>query len=235
MLAMIHDFGQDDETAAVIRKELKMEPAEFDKQFIASVDGRNQNHGGWFRPVAEGHEAGRRTGRQEGLRRGDQRGHAPFAICIPTTSRPAASTSFWPKLTWPKAIKRPPSTSWNAMCTSRRAQSGYHQATGRRSGRRRAQEGSRRVLDRLNYIYPMDADCTRGSATLWLDAGNAAGAIREFRAVVARDPLDPAQRTTTWRAPTRLNQPARRGQGRSCWPRWKPRPDSGRRRSCCWN
>ncbi len=32
ILAMLHDFGAGEDTAAVIRKELKMEPEEFDKR-----------------------------------------------------------------------------------------------------------------------------------------------------------------------------------------------------------
>jgi len=38
ILAMLHDFGNDDDTPTVIRKELKMEPEEFDKQFLASLE-----------------------------------------------------------------------------------------------------------------------------------------------------------------------------------------------------
>ena len=38
LLAMLHDFGSDEDTAAVIRKELKIEPAEFDKQFLAQLE-----------------------------------------------------------------------------------------------------------------------------------------------------------------------------------------------------
>ena len=43
LLAMLHDFGNDEDTATVIRKELKMEPAEFDKQFLASVEADTKN------------------------------------------------------------------------------------------------------------------------------------------------------------------------------------------------
>src|ERR1039457_2406059 len=43
LLAMLRDFGNDDSTAAVIRKELKMEPAEFDKQFLAFVEADTKN------------------------------------------------------------------------------------------------------------------------------------------------------------------------------------------------
>jgi Flp pilus assembly protein TadD len=49
------------------------------------------------------------------------------------------------------------------------------------------------ALDRLNYIYPMDPEQHQKLGGLWLDQGNAAGAIREYQAVLARNPLDPAQ------------------------------------------
>jgi len=49
------------------------------------------------------------------------------------------------------------------------------------------------VLDRVNYIYPMDGAQHQQLGLLWLDLNNTAGAIREFQAVLARDPIDPAQ------------------------------------------
>ena len=49
------------------------------------------------------------------------------------------------------------------------------------------------MLDRVNYIYPMDGAQHEQLGLLWLDQNNTAGAIREFRAVLARDPIDPAQ------------------------------------------
>ena len=48
------------------------------------------------------------------------------------------------------------------------------------------------TLDRINYIYPMDADVHRRLGTLWLAQHNYAGAIREFGAVVDLHPLDKA-------------------------------------------
>ena len=49
------------------------------------------------------------------------------------------------------------------------------------------------MLDRLNYIYPMDNEAHQQLGSLWLDLGNLKGAIREFSAVVAHQPLDPAR------------------------------------------
>jgi hypothetical protein len=36
LLAMMHDFATETSTAAVIRKELGMEPADFDRDFVAT-------------------------------------------------------------------------------------------------------------------------------------------------------------------------------------------------------
>ena len=43
LLAMLHDFGAGEDTATVVRKELKIEPAEFDKRFLAYVEADTKN------------------------------------------------------------------------------------------------------------------------------------------------------------------------------------------------
>jgi hypothetical protein len=48
------------------------------------------------------------------------------------------------------------------------------------------------TLDRLNFIYPEDEDLHRQLGALWLAQGNAAGAVREYAAVLALKPLDVA-------------------------------------------
>jgi tetratricopeptide (TPR) repeat protein len=48
------------------------------------------------------------------------------------------------------------------------------------------------TLDQLNFIYPEDEDLHRKLGGLWLAQGNHAGAVREYRAVLAMKPLDVA-------------------------------------------
>jgi len=48
------------------------------------------------------------------------------------------------------------------------------------------------ALDRLNYIDPVDEDLHRRLGDLWFAANNVDGAIREYQAVVAETPVDPA-------------------------------------------
>lgn len=48
------------------------------------------------------------------------------------------------------------------------------------------------TLERLNYIYPQDEELHRRLGELWLAQNNAAGAIREYQAVLAMKPGDQA-------------------------------------------
>ena len=48
------------------------------------------------------------------------------------------------------------------------------------------------TLNRLNYINPLDGDLHRRLGDLWFAQGNIEGAIREYQAVLAWKPVDPA-------------------------------------------
>lgn len=48
------------------------------------------------------------------------------------------------------------------------------------------------TLDRINYIYPNDADLHRQLGALWLETKNYEGAVREYQAVLDLHPLDQA-------------------------------------------
>jgi thioredoxin-like negative regulator of GroEL len=49
------------------------------------------------------------------------------------------------------------------------------------------------ILERLNFIYPMDNPAHQQLGGLLLAQGKPAGAVREFQAVVANKPIDAAQ------------------------------------------
>ena len=53
LLAMLQDFGNNEDTATVVRKEFKIEPEEFDKQFLASVEAETKNVVDAFRRLEE--------------------------------------------------------------------------------------------------------------------------------------------------------------------------------------
>jgi tetratricopeptide (TPR) repeat protein len=49
------------------------------------------------------------------------------------------------------------------------------------------------TLNELNFIYPEDEDLHRRLGALWMGQGNKQGAVREYSAVLALNPLDKAQ------------------------------------------
>ena len=49
------------------------------------------------------------------------------------------------------------------------------------------------MLERLNLIYPMDNAAHQTLGDLYFTQGNAPGAIREFHALAAHNPQDPAR------------------------------------------
>jgi len=49
------------------------------------------------------------------------------------------------------------------------------------------------TLNELNFIYPEDEELHRKLGELWLTQGNSKGAVQEFSAVLAMNPLDKAQ------------------------------------------
>ena len=52
---------------------------------------------------------------------------------------------------------------------------------------------ARTVLAKLNYIYPEDEETHRRLGSLLLDAGDAEGAVREGKALLALKPVDAAE------------------------------------------
>ena len=192
LLAMIHDFGQNDETAAVVRKELKMEPAEFDKQFIASVEASTKS-------MVDGFEEWRKGAKQVAESAGEKDWDAVI-------KQGMAIRDLYPDYVEAASVYEFLAQAYTAKGNQAAAtdeleryvhKGGRNPESIKQLSAALAAAGHKKeaaeVLDRLNLIYPMDPELHQRLGALWLDEGNAAGAVREFRAVVARGPLDPAQ------------------------------------------
>ena len=52
---------------------------------------------------------------------------------------------------------------------------------------------ARNTLAKLNYIYPEDEETHRRLGSLLLDAGDAEGAVKEAKALLALQPVDTAE------------------------------------------
>jgi cellulose synthase operon protein C len=192
LLAMLHDFGSGEDTGAVIRKELKVEPEEFDKRFLAYVEAGAKNviehFEEWRKSIKAINEFSKAKDYDAVIKEGkaiegwypDYVEHGSVYEFLATAyegknNRPAATAEL------EKYVH----------------QGGRDPGTIKTLAKYLEEAGNKKeaaaVLERLNYIYPMDPEQHRMLGDLWLDQGNIPGAIQELQAVLARNPLDPAQ------------------------------------------
>jgi cellulose synthase operon protein C len=192
VLAMLRDFSRDEETAAVVRKELKMEPAEFDKQFVASVEAETKSmvdgFEAWQKGVKRVAEAAGKKDYDAVIREG-----TPIRDLYPDYVEAGSVYEFLAEAYLAKGDKPAAIDELERYVHKggRNPESIKSLAAELAVAGRKKEAAD--VLDRLNFIYPMDPELHQRLGALWFEAGDASGAVREFKAVVARSPIDPAQ------------------------------------------
>jgi tetratricopeptide (TPR) repeat protein len=191
LLAMIHDFATGASTPDVIQKELGIQPEEFDKRFLAAleaetkktVDGFDEWRKG-LNKVADEAKAGKhddvirdaaaiRDIYPDYVEAGNVYQFLADAY-VAKDNKPAAIAELE---RYAKAGGRSPDTLKQLATLLEEA------------GDKKA---AAEVLERLNYIEPIDEDLHRRLGDLYFGLGNTAAAIREYRAVLAKAPTDPA-------------------------------------------
>ena len=192
LLAMLHDFGAGEETASVIRKELKIEPEEFDKRFFAFVEADTKKQVDHFEQYSGGmkliSELAKSKAYDAIIKEGEKiqdwypdyvEDNNLYEILakayLETNNKPAAMAEL------ERYVKI----------------GGRNPETIKKLAKMLVEAGRKKdaadVLARLNYIYPLDNEAHQLLGSFWLEQGNASGAMREFRAVVAHNPIDPAE------------------------------------------
>jgi tetratricopeptide (TPR) repeat protein len=192
ILAMLKDFANGEETAVVIRKELKVEPADFDKQFLANLENETKDvvakFDDWKKRVKIVADAVKAKDWDGVIKEG------------------SAIRDFYPDYVEDHSIYELLAQAYEAK-GDKKAQMAQLHAYVKRGGRnpesikktaKLLEESGNKaeaaaVLERLNVIYPMDNPAHQMLGSLLLDQGKTAGAVREFGAVVANKPIDPAQ------------------------------------------
>jgi tetratricopeptide (TPR) repeat protein len=199
ILAMLHDYAQGADTPAVFRRELKLDTADFDREFLAALEAATKpmlDHlDEWRKSARELAEMASQAEKSKdqpaiekaiGLGRSIENWYPEYVeegsvyeslavLNLASGDRNAAIDELW---RYVRAGGRSPAHI--ELLAANLVDAG------------RKQEAAA-ALDRLNYIYPMDPELHRKLGGLWLDQGNVPGAIREFQAVLARNPIDPAQ------------------------------------------
>jgi len=191
LLAMIHDFASGTGTPEVIEKELGVKPEEFDKRFLAALDAETKK-------TVDGYEDWRKELKK--VSEEAKAGKHDDVIRDATAIR-----DIYPDYVEAGNVYQFLADAWLAKGDKKAAIAElerYAKAGGRSPDTLKQlatlqdEAGNKKeaaaVLDRLNYIQPIDEDLHRRLGDLWLAEGNTAGAIREYRAVLAKAPTDPA-------------------------------------------
>jgi tetratricopeptide (TPR) repeat protein len=191
LLAMMRDFATNRPTPEVIEKELGIKPEEFDHKFFAELDEELgtvvSGFEDWRQGVKEVAALAKAGENQQVIAKGEvvRRKYPEYVeagnlydlcanafLALNNKSAAIAELEAYAKVGGrnPETLKKLADLLVEA---------------GRPADAAAA-------LDRLNYITPGDEDLHRRLGDLWFEQGNAAGAIREYKAVVAGKPLDPA-------------------------------------------
>ncbi|HLI84721.1 MAG TPA: tetratricopeptide repeat protein [Bryobacteraceae bacterium] len=192
VLAMLHDFGNNEETGDVIRKELKIAPEDFDKQFVAWVEAGTKNivdhFDEWRKGIKQVNEASKNKDWGEVIKQG-----TAIEGMYPDYVEAGSVYEFLAQAYDATNDKKDEIAELEKYIHN----GGRSPETIEKLAKLQVAEGNKKeaaaVLERLNYIYPMDPQQHQMLGDLWLDLGNYAGAIQELQAVLARNPLDPAQ------------------------------------------
>src|ERR1700722_12367908 len=192
ILAMLKDYANDVDTPTVIRKELKLEPEEFDKQFLAMIEAETKksidSFPEWSDDVKTIAAAAKSKDYDTVIKLG-----AKARDLFPDYVEAGSVYEFLAKA---YAAKGDKPAAVDELQRYMKA-GGRDPATLKTLADDLQADGKKKeaaaVLERVNYIYPMDGTQHQQLGLLLLDLNNNAGAIREFQAVLARDPIDPAQ------------------------------------------
>jgi len=192
ILAMLRDYAAKDETASVIRKELKIEPAEFDRQFIAALEAGTKhtvdNFDKWKDDFKRLEAASANRNYDEVIRLGSEARDLYPDYVEHHSIYEALATAYLAKGDHSVAVDQ----LERYVHIGGRNPDTLELLAKELSAANNPKEAAA-VLDRLNYIYPMRIGQHQELGELWLGQGNAAGAIREFQALLAAKPIDAAR------------------------------------------
>jgi hypothetical protein len=191
LLDMLHAFGNGEDTPTVVRTHLKIEPEEFDKRFIASVEAETKKQVDGFEDWRKRLKAVNAMSKEHDWDGMIREGTAIRDIYPDYVE----AGSVYEKLAEAYLAKNDQKSAIAEL--ERYARMGGRDPGSLKLLARYLEENGRKAdaaaaLARINYIYPMDDELHQRLGTLWLDQGNVKGAIREFHAAIAAKPQDPA-------------------------------------------
>jgi cellulose synthase operon protein C len=192
LLDMVHSYAQRKTTPQVIQADLGVSPEEFDKQYLQWIDQRYgtmaANFDQWRKALVQLAEADKQKQYDAVLQQGEVVRHMyPQYIGDANTYEFLATTDL------AKGDKKAAAE----VLTDYEKMGGEDPTMLKKLASLEEELGQPKeaaaTLDRINYIYPVhDEDLHRHLGDLWFAQANYPGAIREYTAVVALNPLDKA-------------------------------------------
>jgi tetratricopeptide (TPR) repeat protein len=192
LLDMVHSYAQRKTTPEVIQSDLGVSPEEFDKQYLQWV---NQRYGAmaasfdeWRKAMEHLAEAANQKQYDTVLRQGEA-----VRSMYPEYIGDANVYQFLASANLAQGDKKPAAE----VLTHYEKMGGEDPSILKKLASLEEELGQPKdaaaTLDRINYIYPVhDEDLHRHLGDLWFAQANYPGAIREYTAVVALNPLDKA-------------------------------------------
>ncbi len=191
LLAMIHDYAELKSTPDVIEQEFKMKPEEFDKQFLAWLEAQTKRtvdgFDDWKKTIKTVAEDAKVKKWDDVIREGTR-----IRDLYPDYVEAASVYEFLAEAYQAKGEK----DKQLAELARYSKIGGRNPSTLKDLAQLQADAGKKAeaaaTLERLNLIYPKDEDLHKRLGALYMDLNKPMLAVREFGAVVAGPPIDPA-------------------------------------------
>jgi cellulose synthase operon protein C len=192
LLDMVHSYADRKTTPEVIQSDLGVSPEEFDKQYLAWLDQRYgtmaANFDEWRKLLEHLVAVAKQNQYDEVLREGEV-----VRRMYPDYIGDANAYEFLAVADLAKGDKKAAA----AVLTDYEKMGGEDPSILKKLASLEEELGQPKeaaaTLDRINYIYPVhDEALHRHLGDLWFAQANYAGAVREYTAVVALNPLDKA-------------------------------------------
>jgi tetratricopeptide (TPR) repeat protein len=192
LLDMVHSFAKLKTTPEVIQENLGMSPEEFDKQFLAWVDKdagtEAANFDQWRAGLKELAALAKNQKYDDVIAKGEAVERLYPDYIYDANAYEFLAEAYLAKGNKPAAI---------TVLTAYEKMGGHYPTTLKELASLEEEAGNTKdaaaTLDRINYIYPVnDENLHRHLGDLWFEQENYPGAIREYAAVLAMQPLDKA-------------------------------------------
>jgi len=191
LLDIVHAFAKNVPTVDVIRQQLGIEPEQFDKDFMAMIDKETSKTVAGFKEWSEGVRTLNQLTKDGKFDEVIAKGRAIEGL-YPDYVEAGSVYDFVAEACLKKNDKACAMDEWGRYSKI----GGRDPDTMKKYAKLLEEAGKTKeaaaALERLNYVYPLDAELHQRLGGLLLTTGDASGAVREFKAVIAMKPIDAA-------------------------------------------